>query len=474
MRNKYKYLFKNIGLLTISRFGPNVLSFFLVPLYTSILSTAEYGKYDLVNTTVSLLIPVLTINISVAVFRFSIDGKNQWKDVFSVGLRYLGIGTSIVIALLIINRFFGFVEIFSDYGLYMVLMFVSSAFYETISNFSRGLEKIIEFAIAGIISTVTLIVFNILFLVIVKIGLEGYFLAHILANLIPSLYLAFVIRFRKYICLHPDRSTENEMKQYSIPMIANAVGWWINNASDRYVVTMISGIAANGVYSVAYKIPTILSIFQNIFNQAWVLSAVKDFDKNDDSGFFTTIYNTYNFACVAVCSLLIMFCQVIARILFAKDFYDAWEYVPFLLMSVVFGAMSGYFGCIFSAVKKPKIFGQSTMIGAVINLILNFILVYIIGPLGAAIATAFSYFVVWAIRYYHAQKYINMNINLKRDCITYGCLLLQSIAMLLVMNKLILYIVQVVLFGTILFLSRPEIKYLMEKGRGIFAGLRSR
>lgn len=474
MRNKYKYLFKNIGLLTISRFGTNVLSFLLVPLYTSILSTAEYGKYDLINTTVSLLIPVLTINISVAVFRFSLDGKNRWKDVFSVGLRYMGIGTALVSVFLLVNRFLGIVDLFSDYGLYMLLMFVSTAFYEIISNFSRGLEKIKEFAIAGIIATVSLIASNILFLVVLKTGLEGYFIAHILANFIPSLYLTFVIGFRNYIGLHPDRLTENEMKQYSVPMIANAVGWWINNASDRYVVTLISGIAANGVYSVAYKIPTILSIFQNIFNQAWVLSAVKDFDKNDDSRFFATIYNTYNFACVSVCSLLIICCRIIARILFAKDFYTAWEYVPFLLLSVVFGAMSGYFGCIFSAVKKPGIFGQSTMIGAAVNLILNFILVYVIGPLGAAITTAFSYFVVWAIRYYHAKKYINMNINLKRDCVSYSSLLLQSIAMLLIRSNVALYTIQIMLFGIIILLSKPEIKYLFSKGHEVLSSAKSK
>ena len=63
MGGNYKYLAKNIGVLTISNFATNLLSFFLVPLYTYILSTEEYGSYDLINTTIGLMVPILTINI---------------------------------------------------------------------------------------------------------------------------------------------------------------------------------------------------------------------------------------------------------------------------------------------------------------------------------------------------------------------------------------------------------------------------
>ena len=73
--NRYRYLLKNIGLLTLSSFATKLLSFFLVPLYTNILSTTEYGTYDLFNTTIGVLLPILTLNIQEAVMRFSIDSK---------------------------------------------------------------------------------------------------------------------------------------------------------------------------------------------------------------------------------------------------------------------------------------------------------------------------------------------------------------------------------------------------------------
>ena len=78
------------------------------------------------------------------------------------------------------------------------------------------------------------------------------------------------------------------MIAYSAPLVLNAIGWWVNSASDRYVVTWLCGLAVNGIYSVGYKIPSIINVFQTIFNQAWFLSAVKEFDPQDKDGFFIT------------------------------------------------------------------------------------------------------------------------------------------------------------------------------------------
>lgn len=71
--NDYKYLIKNIGILTISNFATKFLSFFLLPLYTGVLSTEEYGTFDLYSTTISLLYPILSICVSDSVIRFLLE-----------------------------------------------------------------------------------------------------------------------------------------------------------------------------------------------------------------------------------------------------------------------------------------------------------------------------------------------------------------------------------------------------------------
>ena len=208
-------------------------------------------------------------------------------------------------------------------------------------------------------------------------------------------------------------------------MIFNGVAWWINNSIDKYFVTAICGIAINGIYSVAYKIPTILTVFQSIFSQAWNLSAIKEFDKNDEEGFFSKTYETYQAGLVVLCSTLIIMNIPIAHVLFAKDFFQAWEFSSILLISLVFNALSGFLGSIFTAVKNSKIFAVSTVSAAIVNIILNSIMIPTMGAQGAAIATAISFFMIWAIRLICAKKYIYLRINIVKDIIVYILLIVQ-------------------------------------------------
>ena len=83
-----RYLAKNMLFLTAGQFGTKLLSFFLVPLYTSVLTSAEYGTYDLYSATVSLFVPILTLNIADSTTIFLLD-KNSPKDgIISVSLKY--------------------------------------------------------------------------------------------------------------------------------------------------------------------------------------------------------------------------------------------------------------------------------------------------------------------------------------------------------------------------------------------------
>ena len=464
---KYKYLGKNIGLLTLSSFGTKFLSFFLVPLYTNILSTTEYGIYDLFNTSIALLIPILTINIHDAVQRFSLGNTEENRiQIFSCGVRLICLSTVAISILTFLNKKIVLVAVIAKYPWYFVLLYTSTALYQLISNFTRGLDKVKEVSIAGIISAASGILLNIILLVYVKMGLDGYFIAAIASSLIPSLYLLFRIRACQYIKPVKTNSTiKREMYAYSVPLVFNAIGWWINSASDRYVVIGICGIAANGIYSVGYKIPSILNTFQAVFNQAWILSSVREFDSEDKDGFFSHIYNAYNGMLVIVCAIIIIATRLIARFMYAKEFYAAWQYVPFLTIAIIFGAISGLIGGVFSAVKDSKIFAISTVAGAIINLVLNFILVYLMGPIGAAIATTVSYIVVWLIRLISVKKHMRLKIHLVRDVTSYVLLLVLTGFLFVFDSSLFRYALSSVVFLFVLFLYRQEVYILLCKLR---------
>lgn len=116
-------------------------------------------------------------------------------------------------------------------------MFSSNILYDYLSQYCRGIEKITDIAIAGIISSVTLLGSNIIFLLLIKAGLEGYMFAYCLSNIIPSFYLILKLKLWSY-WRNPNnkRNLQKEMTDYSKPLVVDTISWWINNASDRYIV----------------------------------------------------------------------------------------------------------------------------------------------------------------------------------------------------------------------------------------------
>lgn len=464
LNTNYKYLFKNIGLLTLSNFATKLISFFLVPLYTAVLTTEQYGTYDLFNTTVGVLIPILSLNILEAVLRFGMD-KNYSKDaIITVGSKWLGISTCFVFLVIVVNHFFTIIPILEKYKIYFFFMFFTQTLSGIVTAYSRGTDHVASLSVSSIIASVITIGCNILFLIPFKWGLVGYFWANILGPLVQCVYLIVRLKAWRHLNLKKKFVTqEKEMISYSSPLIANSISWWINNVSDRYIVTLFCGVAANGIYSVSTKIPSILNILQTIFNQAWDLSAVRDFDPADKSGFFRNTYRAYNCLMVILCSLIIASDRILAKFLYLGKFYTAWKYVPFLTIAIVFGALTGYLGGFFTATKDSKAYATSTIYGAVVNIILNFILIPIIGTLGASISTAVCYIVVWLIRFFQSRKYIKIKINLIRDIISYLLLILQTCVILFLPNNVLMYVIQLGLVAIIMLLYKNDIILIVSK-----------
>lgn len=423
------------------------------------------GTYDLFNTTVGVLLPILTLNVQDAVMRFAMDSKSNRKAIISVAMKILLVANTVVAVGLIVNAAFGISSLVKDYSIFFFLMFFMQSLSGVVTYYIRGIDKIADLSVSSVLVSAFTIGCNIVFLAVFHWGLTGYFLANIIGPLVQSLYLIARSRLIHDTDLRADFSEEKRaMLDYCKPMIANSVAWWVNNTSDRYVVIFFCGLAENGIYSVASKIPSILNIFQSIFSQAWTLSAVKDFDPEDKNGFFANTYRAYNCLMVLLCSAIIVADKILAHFLYAKDFFVAWKYVPWLTIAIVFGSLSGYVGGFFSAVKNSKIFAQSTVVGAVSNIVLNLVMTPFMGALGAAIATAVCYFVVWVIRYWHSKKFIKLKINLKRDLITYVLLAAQSIVLLLE-DGIVLYGVEIGMFLVIVILYAGDLMSIAKKGK---------
>lgn len=425
---KYSTLTKNVLLFTISSFGSKIIQFLLVPLYTSVLSTGDYGTVDLINTTVQLLIPLLTLNMQDAVLRFCLDDKYKKEDILAVSLKvnlFACLALGITLTFLYAS---GVVKLDGIYLLFLYVSYFLGAIFNTIQMYLKADNKVAILAIDGIINTLVSCVLNLLLLLVVKWGVYGYMLANATGLIVADAYAWVVGRIGQSAHKgNPRKKIFREMFVYSAPLIANSLAWWINNASDRYILTAFRGVSENGIYSVSYKIPSILSVVTTIFYNAWSISAITEFDENDSDGFMGNSYSAFSMLTLLACSAIMIINIPLARILYAKDFFAAWKCVPFLLAGAAFNALGLFDGCIYTAVKKTGDVSKTTLIGAGVNTGLNFILIYFFGSIGAALATMVGYLTTFAMRTKGMSSFVHLRTNWIKHYVSYGLLILQAV-----------------------------------------------
>ena len=463
MASKYRYLFKNVGLMAIGQFGSRMLSFLLVPLYTSVLSTADYGTFDLYSTIIQLLMPVLSLNIYDAVLRFALDKKENIRQVYAVGMGIILAGSMTLLALVVANLFLGFLPIVNQYPWLFFLFYLTNILSLFLNNFARGMDDVPATVISGAITTLTMIILNIWFLVGLRWGLFGYFAANVIGIGAGCLVYALRLRLWQYPIIPQKITLGRRMVAYSSPLIVNSVSWWINSASSRYIIIWISGIAANGLFSAANKIPSIISIVANLFNSAWVMSSVKEFDPEDKERFFSKTYKTFSGMIMICCALLITGSYILGNFLYRGEFHPAWMIAPLMTLGAAFSAVAGYLGGIFAAAKRTKIFAYSTFAGCVANIILCAILTKLFGVMGAAAAIAISNYVILVIRFVQIKGFMRIDLGLFREHVVYALLIAESFTVLGVEENPIWYAPSVALTLTSVLLYHKELKALVNK-----------
>ena len=469
MNNKYRYLSKNFILFGISSFGPKIIAFLMVPLYTNYLSTTDYGIGDIVSTSANLALPIIILCVESAILRFCFDKEYEPDEVISSGVFVCLRGMVLCAVCVIVIRAVPFIKIDTSYLVAFYLMVLSNGLYNVLTNYARSIDKVQYMVEMSLITTIASCVLNVFLLVVMKSGLNGYLIASYLGTFLAVIWGSVRLRVHRHIKLNKvNKITVFELQKFGFPLIFNKIGWWINSSSDRYIVTWILGATYNGIYTVSYKIPTMLTACSDIFTQAWQLSAIKDFDPEDRDHFIADMYEAYNGFLVLCCSTLIILTIPLAYILYAKSFFLAWRYVPPLMISFVFGGLAGFLGSIFTAVKDTKIFSYSTMIGAVVNTILNFILVSYIGIMGAAVATLVSNIVIWLVRLQRSKRYIHIQVNFLRHVIMYILLVVQFIVCLggftidLVLIQLIIIVVLIIANKKIIVNIMKKIEIMFE------------
>lgn len=462
---KYKYFLKNLSIFTISNFITKLLMFLMLPLYTSILTSKEYGTIDMITTTVNLAMPILTLCITEAIIRFTIEENTNRKQILLNSLNIAFKGYILLLIASIVAWIIGIeLKILIIFNIYYLVYTVSSL----LTYYLKGLERIKIIGWASVIRAITLILLNCLLLLYLKLSVVGYYVSLIVSDIIVIIIYIYNLKKNKVVGNDEKNTTlKKEMIKYSKNFVLNSISWWINNASDKYILLLFYDLNITGIYSVAYKIPTIIEFVQAIYSQAWQISAIKEYDKESSTEFFSNMYKIYNIIIIFSVCLILVSLKFIAKILFAKEFFGAWKYVPFLLLAILFGALSGFLGSIYAANKDSKMYAKSTAIGALSNIILNFLLIPSMAAHGAAVATCISYVIVWILRLIFMKKYMVLKINLKKDVTSYLLILVICISVIC-LKTLIAEIIATTVLTIIILMYRKELADLSKSVRKDF------
>lgn len=428
--NRYKKLLSDTFIYGIGTFASKLLVFFLTRLYTECLTEAEYGKADLITNIANLLIPLAAAGLCDGIFRFTLDSDRDKRSVFTTGIIMLAAASgvfAVLSPLLLLSDYF------RSYAWLIIVYVLMSNFHSACAQYIRACDRTRLFAIQGILNTCLTITFNLIFLLAlpesnILNGVYGYVLSIVLADLLVGLFLFIYARLwrdigRKYF----SRDLASSMMKYSVPMIPTAIFWWITNVSDRYMVTAFRGEAENGLYTAAYKIPTVLTLVTGVFSEAWQFSAVKAEDPEERSKFYTNVFSGFQGLIFVAGSLIIALAQVFATILFAKSYFTAWSFIPVLTLASVFSGFVNFLSSIYLVKKRSVKSFLTAMTGALTNIFLNFLLIpeslslggYTIpcaglGALGAALATAVSYIIVFVIRAADTRKMVRFDLGVIR------------------------------------------------------------
>lgn len=412
--SREKNLAKNTIIITMGKICTQLITFFLLPLYTGILSTEEYGTVDLLNTLVSLLLPIVTFQVEQAVFRELIEvrGKND-KESRIISSAVITVIFQCIVYLIIFALISPFIN--NHYKFFLATNVVANIFLSLLLQIARGFGDNKKYAFASFISALSTIVFNVLFLVVIKLGANGMLLGTMLGQIVATIYLFISLKLYKYLKVKDyKKEVIKSLWKYSLPLIPNAISWWVFNASDRVIASAFLGVDQNGILAASLKFSTVFITFYNIFNMSWTESisiAIKDDDVSD---YFNRMFNIVLRLFTAMAVGMIACMPFVFPIMINEKFSAGYGLVPISIVGSLFNVIVGLISVIYVAEKNTKAIASTSIVSAVINIIVHLVLIKFIGLYAAVISTFVAFFVMSIYRLMDASKrYFKIKIDMK-------------------------------------------------------------
>lgn len=409
--SKEKELLKNTAIISFGKIATQLVSFFLLPLYTSVLSTREYGVLDLVITYSSLLLPFATLALEQALFRFLIDVRNdifKCRKYISTTIIVSGGISFVIFSVLVV----GYLYTSNLLLIYFGLVLLSSIASAIALQISRGLGDNIGYTMGSTLSAIVQVICNVAFLTVLKFGAIGMMLAIFIGNIVCVLVLFSRCGFKNYIELKDfDKETFKELLRYSLPLIPNQLSWWALNASDKIIVQFMIGVMGNGILAISTKFSGVYIQFSNIFNVSWTESVSLHINDDDAQEFIANTIDTVYRLFLCACCGIIAFIPFVFPIMINKQYQEAFGLIPIFMLASLFNVIVSLYGVIYVAKKKTVEIAKTAIYAASINIFSHLILINFVGIYAAALSTMIGYGCMAVYRYYHSRKYVVVRLK---------------------------------------------------------------
>ena len=406
--NQKRQLLINTIIIAIGKLSTQVISFLLLPLYTAKLSPEEYGTYDYLVTLSTFLLPIITMLMEESMFRFLIDAENlkEKKKVITATIAYTVLGTVLFSA--IAGIVMGIIKY--EYAVLFLLFVISNILIGLSNALARGTGKIKLYSLSNFILGISTIILNIVFIVNLKLGVSGLLWSNTIANTLTAVFIFAKLHLNKFVSKKDfSKNKLKEMLKYSIPLVPNNLSWIIISLSDRLMLTKMAGEGANGIYSIANKFPNIIYACYGFFSTAWKESAARILKEENKSKYYNSIYKDIKCFLKAVVLGLIAIMPFVFKLFVNETYNEAYIYIPILVISIYYTNMSNFYGGIFTAYKNTKIMGSTTVVAAILNILINLIFIPKYGIYAAAFSTLISNAIVYVYRRYRLREYIKLN-----------------------------------------------------------------
>ena len=405
--SRTKQLLKNTGILVVAKISTQVVNFLLLPLYTALLSTAQYGEIDIYTSLAMIVIPFLTLQVEMGIFRYFISCRKEdvRQQIISTGFAVVGM----ILLLVTIIYFLVSAWLLFRYSSLLYFFYLSQTVSVVLLQVCRSMGDNFAYGLASFIASSLAVVLNILFIAVLHMGVEGILYAAVIAQVASSIYMlrrTMVLSFCRWDAV--DKSVCNNLLCYSVPLVFNQISSWAINYSDRVIILHFWGIAQNGIYAIANKFSNVTMTFFSMYNLAWTESVVRCIQEADSDDYINRLFElTFKVYLILIIGI-INFLPFVFPYMVDVEYKAAYYHIPILLTAMFFSGMAATIGSIYLAYNKTKNVSFTTTLAGICNIIIHLTLLNYCGLYAASISTLVSFCLLFLYRFIFVRSFMSL------------------------------------------------------------------